>query len=355
MSNRILAAFLLVLLIMSLPIPSALAQGRRNRADSITPPDSTDPFNGPNGNGFGIAQISGTVRTYDGRSVNDANVVARNVERPSVFTTARTDSSGRYVLRNLQPGNYEVTVSTGLEQASQRVDVGRGDSDLDFRLSNRTATSNGPGGSTVSLSQISVPPKARSLLEKATQLMVRGKLDQSLEKVNAALTIYPKFAEALTLRGIINERTGKASEALNDYRQAIQHDANYALAYLAQASLLNSMGQFKESGPILERFDQLAPNHWQTAFEMARSCLGRGDLQAAMSNVTRASQLHGGAQKDLPEMHLLRGYILIGLSDLSKAAEEMQAFLAREPNGPAADAARQVLAKMTSSTVAASR
>ena len=42
------------------------------------------------------------------------------------------------------------------------------------------------------------PAKARGLYEKKTEKMLHGKLDESRNKANAALAIYPKFPEALT-------------------------------------------------------------------------------------------------------------------------------------------------------------
>lgn len=357
MSKRRLAASLLVLLFAILPLRLAQAQGGRANAQrgmGSSSLDPDDPFDGPSAAGGG--QISGTVRTFDGHGVAGASIEARNLERGSVFLTARSDSKGRFTMRGLQRGSYEVTVTSGLEQASERVTVSSsGDFVVDFRLSQQADAASNSGNSSVSVPQFQVPGKARSLYEKASQLLSHGKTDQSLDKVNAAITAYPRFSEALTLRGMIEERTGKADEALNDYRKAIEFDANYALAYIAQASLLNSTGHFTEAVPILGQVSRLAPNLWQVPFEMSRSCLGRGDLQGAMHNIDHASQLRGGPKNDLPAMHLLRGYVYVGLSNLQKATEEIQTFLAHQPTGPAADTARRVLQEARGSTISASR
>ena len=352
MSKHTLATLFLVLFFTILSCLPALAQGGRangQRGMGNSPLDPGSPFDGPSVAGGG--QISGTVRTFDGHGVADATIVARDLERTSVFITTRSDASGRYAMHGVQAGSYDLTVTSGLEQASERVTVsGSGSSIADFRLPDRAASS-----SSISFLQYKVPGKARSLYEKASQLFLHGKTDQSLEKVNAAITIYPKFSEALTLRGIIEERMGKTTEALNDYRKAVEYDANYALAYIAQGSVLNSTGHFTEAMQILGQASRITPNLWQIPFEMSRSCLGRGDFKGAMSNIERASELHGGPQKDIPAMHLLRGYVYLSLSNLQKATEEIQAFLARQPSGPMADSARRVLEEARGSTVSASR
>jgi hypothetical protein len=357
MSKRGMAASLLILLFTILPLRLAYAQGGRANAQrgmGSSSLDPDDPFDGPSAAGGG--QISGTVRSFDGHGVADATIVASDLGHASVFVTARSDSNGRFTMRGLQRGNYDLNATSGLEQASERVNVsGSGDSTVEFHLSKQADAASNPKSASVSLPQYQVPGKARSLYEKASQLLAHGKTDQSLDKVNAAITAYPRFSEALTLRGIIEERTGKTNEALNDYRNAIEYDANYALAYIVQASLLNSTRHFTEAVPILGQVSRLAPNLWQVPFEMSRSCLGRGDLNGAMSNIDRASQLHGGPQNDLPVMHLLRGYAYAGLSNLEKATEEIHAYLAHQPTGPAADAARRVLEEVRGSTISASR
>ena len=41
--------------------------------------------------------------------------------------------------------------------------------------------------------------------------MSHGKIDEARNKVNAALAICPKFPEALTLRGMLEEDAGKSN------------------------------------------------------------------------------------------------------------------------------------------------
>jgi tetratricopeptide (TPR) repeat protein len=207
----------------------------------------------------------------------------------------------------------------------------------------------------VSFAQYQVPAKARSLFEKASDLMEKGKTAQALEKVNAALASFPKFAEALTLRGVLEERTNKVEAAIEDYRLAIQADPHYPLAYITMASALNSAGRFDESLPFLTEVERFAPNLWQASYESARCSLGRNDYKGALRSVDRAAELRGNAKGDMPELHLVRGYALIGLSDNSKASTEIQAFLASRPTGRNAEMAKAMLSKLQESTAVGSR
>lgn len=353
---RWVAAFLSMVLGALLMVAPAIAQSRTDHRQN--PPDfSSGPFDDPSAGGFGSGRITGTVRTLDGHVVSNANIQARGVGRTSAFLSARSDSNGSFALYNISPGTYEVTASAGNDEAHEQVEINSisSDASIDFRLRNKAEGSVPGSGSTVSISQLSVPTKARALYEKALQSKAHAKPDDALSKVNAALAICPKFPEALTLRGMLEEDAGKRDEAVADFRQAIQHDGNYVRAYLALASLYNSTGRFNESSLILGRAEPLAPNAWQMYFELARANIGKGKYAEALRNIDRSSELQGGPQKEVPELHLIRGYALIGLTEISRATQEFEMFLARQPHGELADSTRKVLDQLHATTLDASK
>jgi len=355
LSRRMPASLMLVLgsSLTLIPIRPALAQARPDLQTGMH--SLSDPFSEP-GVGLGNGRISGMVRTVDGHAVPDADIVLHDITHSSTFTTTHADPNGSFVFSGLAPGNYDVTASAGVQQANQRVQVPQiGEATVDFRLPNRESAGSGSASrATVSFAHYRVPAKA-SLYEKAAQLMARGKVDQAFEKANEALSVFPKFPEALTLRGIINEKANKAGEALQDYQLAVQCDAGFPLAYLAMASALNSLGRFSDAMLVLGQVDRIAPDRWEISYEFARASIGKYDFEGALRNIERASQLHGGPQNDSAAIHLVRGYALLGLSNLSKASNEIHAFLAKQPSGRASDAAREVLSRMQSTTTTASR
>ena len=152
---------------------------------------------------------------------------------------------------------------------------------------------------------------------------------------------------------MLQANAGKPTEAAADLQQAIQYDANYATAYLALAAVFNSSGRFRESLPVLGQAERLNPNLWQIYFELARADIGTGKFAEALRNIDRSSELQGGPQKEAPEVHLVRGYALIGLNEMPRASHELETFLAREPHGEVADHARVMLDKLRATTVTA--
>lgn len=345
-----------VSLFVALSLVSVFARAQQDRP---VPPSSQIDTSDPVGLSFNSGRVTGTVRTTDGHPVSGASIELRDVGRDSELFSARSESNGSFALYNIPTGTYELDITSGSNDASERIDVGPASSNesLNIRLPDASSPSASKAGSdsTVSLSQYVIPAKARSLYKKAAQSMNRGKLDDSLNQVNAALSICPKFAEALTLRGMLQQDTGHQAQAVTDLQQAIQDDPNYPFSYLALARLFNSIGRYQESLPILAKAEQLAPDAWQTYFELSRAEVEKGDFSSALHDVDHASQLQGGPAKELPELHLIRGYALIGANEIPAAVRELQTFLARQPQGRIADHAREVLNQLHATSATAER
>ncbi len=351
MFYRLIAASLLLFATL---LPSTAVAQSRSLSREGSPESSSDP----SAAGVGFGSITGSVRSFDGHGISNANIELRSIGRGVQFYTARSDSSGSFALYNIPPGDYEVTAWTGVDEAHDRVKISSfaDDASIDLRMRGKNDGEAAAGsGPTVSLSQIRVPAKARALYEKAARSMSRGKLDDAFNKVNAALAIFPNFPEALSLRGALEANAGKQNEAIADLRQAMQYDPNYALAYLTLASIYNSNAQFADALVVLDEAERLAPNAWQTYYELARAQAGAGKFADSLRNAERASELEGGPQKELPELHLVRANALIGLRDLPRARQELEAFLAHQPNGHLADEARTVLEQLRANSVTASR
>ncbi|HVJ06130.1 MAG TPA: carboxypeptidase regulatory-like domain-containing protein [Candidatus Saccharimonadales bacterium] len=353
-SNRmVVASLFLATVCMSV---SSDAQRRSDPQRDMHP--SSQPGDPSLAEGASLANISGTVRTMDGRVVQDARIELRDTARGNQTVTAHSDAGGSFALYNILPGDYEITASSGISESRERVriDSMAHASTVELRLPNKSpAEVRVNGGSTVSVSQYKIPGKARSLYVKAAQALAHGKLDQATEKVNEALAVCPKFAEALTLKGVLESDNGKHVEAIANFQQAIQYDSNYPLSYIALASEFNSAGRFDESLIILGQVERLTTAVWQTYFELARANIGKRQYATALQDTERASKLQGGAKKETPELHLIRGYALVGLTDVRRATQEIEMYLARQPTGQASDSARKMLDHLREETITASK
>jgi len=225
------------------------------------------------------------------------------------------------------------------------------ESGVDLRMRGTSEAAGTDSSSTVSVAEYEVLAKARSLYEKAAEAYLKGKKDEAQSRVDAALKAYPKYAQALTLRGLLKVDAGKKDEAIGDFTEAIQRDPHYVLSYLALASVYSSSGRFDDAMPLLNQAEKLAPNAWQTYFELARANVGKHQYRAALTNIDQSSRLIGGPEKEQPEFHLVRGYALIGLAEIPRAVAEFNAYLAKKPNGEIAERTRSVIARLQASTI----
>jgi tetratricopeptide (TPR) repeat protein len=168
-------------------------------------------------------------------------------------------------------------------------------------------------------------------------------MEDAQKHLQRALEIYPNYADALTMRAILELTDRNVAAAVSDTQKAIQSDGSYALAYTVMGSALNASGSFDEALRVLQRGQSLAPDAWQTYFEQGKAYLGKSDYQASIQQLDRAASL---AQDQFPMIHVLRARALMGLNQNGDAVAELEAYLAKEPNGGESAQARAMLEKV---------
>ena len=189
-----------------------------------------------------------------------------------------------------------------------------------------------------------VPEKAGKLYWKARQNFVSNHNDEAKKQVEKALQICPKFAEALTLRGLVAWRLRQGDRGQHDFEEAIQIDPHYGVPYLALGSLYNSESHFDDALRTLGQATAISPNVWQGYFEMAKASIGKGMYAKGLELAQKAESLGGSS---FAAIHLLKAYALIPQKLYTDARQELQAFLAHDPNGSDAQRAQQLLAKLS--------
>jgi Tfp pilus assembly protein PilF len=285
--------------------------------------------------------ISGTVITSDGKPLKDAHVELRDASG-SVVTSTYTNAGGSFEFSRVSSGFYEVVATSGLQQAQQRVDASHMPSPVELRLPVSSAPRDGNPANSVSVAEYKVPGKARDELKKAREASEKGKNDEAEKDVAKALEIYPKYADALTMRAILKMDSKDEDGAIADLQQAITDDENCALAYLVMGAALNLQSKFDDAIRALERGEALSPNSWQAYFEMGKSLVGKAQYQDALRQLDRAQSL---MPREYPPLHLVKAHAMLALSDYTDAMAELQQYLAKEPNGPNTQEAQKMLAQ----------
>jgi tetratricopeptide (TPR) repeat protein len=288
----------------------------------------------------GAATLDGTVvNALTNQPLQDTKVELRDAGNGTVVTSSFTNSAGAFDFGSVPQGIYRVVATRGVSQVEERVDVSNFRNTINLRMPMANQPEAGNTGNTVSVAQYRVPEKARGEFQKAQEASAKLNFDGARKHVERALELYPNFAGALTLRAVL-DLASNTPAAVADLQKAIQYDGNYALAYTVLGSALNMQEKFDEAMQTLQHGQSLAPDSWQTYFEIARSYIGKQDYASALRQLDRAQSL---VPAEYPTLLLVRAQAHLGLKQYQTAMQELQMFLQKEPNGPNSITAQKML------------
>ena len=340
MKGRLLAFFITI----SLPADLCLAQ-------VYDPNFSRMGTRNGSVNGAHVNNISGVVIGSDGVPVADARVELRNERTGTTVASGYTNSAGVFEFEGLPNAPYELVATHGLAEAHERLSLNDMAVSLKIRLSTGdAAASQADGKTTVSIAEYRVPQKARDAFHKAEIALSKNRHDEVNKQLGKALEIWPSYAPALTLRGVMSLDGANPKAAIDDFDKAIHADPSFALAYTAMAAALNQLDKFDDALRSADRAITLAPRSWQPYFEIAKAYVGKADYQHALQQLAKAQGLN---PKDYAPIHLVRAHAMLALKDYNTAMNELQIFLTLAPQDPNSTAARQTLEKVKAFTTAA--
>jgi tetratricopeptide (TPR) repeat protein len=301
---------------------------------------SPDPLDDTPGNRGFHSSIIGTVRDTNNQSLPGVLVELQDPASGRTVGSTYTNGNGGFELREVPRGRFEVIVRSGIYEARSRVEL-PGNNEVNLRIATASGDDNRAGSkSSVSLSQMKVPGNARKFFQKAMEAFRMSRLDDAFALVQKALGLYPDYAQALTLRGVMSMQRGDTRNAEPDLQKAVELDYSDDTGYVALASLYNAEGKFDNAVQVLDRGMSLHPHSWQALAEMARAQNGKHDYNGALKSLAKADSY---ASPTAAYLHLLRAQALVGIHNLPGAITEIQTYLAKEPTGTNADSARKML------------
>ncbi|HXA83775.1 MAG TPA: tetratricopeptide repeat protein [Candidatus Dormibacteraeota bacterium] len=283
--------------------------------------------------------VSGMVQDAQNNPLKDVHVELTDANG-AVVGSSYTDPSGRFEFSRLSSGTYTVVATSGLQQSLERVDTSNFSNTVNLRIQGASKPADGVEGNSISIAQYRVPAKAREAYRKAHEAVEKGKMDDGHKYLTKALELCPSYADALTLRGVLELNQRDPQAAIADLDKAIKADGNYAMAYMVMGSALNMESKFDEAIRSLQRGQSLAPNYWQGYFEMGKSYIGKADYPAALRQLERAESM---APADYPLISLLRAHALLAMKQFPEAMAALQAYLQKDPHGANSEQAHKML------------
>jgi hypothetical protein len=284
-----------------------------------------------------MGSVSGVVLGMDGRPVSKASMELRLMTTGGILASAQSAANGTFQFTNVPNGDFEVVANLGVDQAHERVHCTHADTTVTLRINAPVAESG--SGNTVSVKSLIAPEKARDDFRKAHQAFLKSKFADAWAFTQKALLAAPRYAEALTLRGILRINKSDTKGGEEDLQESLKSDPNYALAYFAMGAALNIDGKFDDAQRTLEQGLRIEPASWQGYFELGKSMVGKSDYRSALKYIVKAESFETG----YAPIHLVKAHALMGLKFYDEAATELERYIQADPSSPQAIQAKQSL------------
>lgn len=262
---------------------------------------------------------------------------------------------------NVAAGSYHVAVSgAGIES----VDSGRFDLDSrsrqDLSLTVKRAGEAGQNGTVppasplVGAADLNIPEGARKEFDKANQFVAKGSWQKAIERLNKAIAIYPRYAEAYNNLGVVYGRMGDRVQNFEALQKAVSLNDHFAPAYLNLARMAIVDRDLPRAESLLDKATAIDPTDPQILSLLAHVELLNHHYDQALAHCRRA---HAASRGPHAVVHYVAARIFEEENQPTDALEELQVFLAEEQSGPRADAVRKemTLLQQTSDAIQAVR
>jgi Flp pilus assembly protein TadD len=130
---------------------------------------------------------------------------------------------------------------------------------------------------------------ARVLL--ADLLADGGDLEGATDEMSRAIANAPKDPDLLTRRGALYARTGRVTDAEQDFLDATKHDPTYGPAYRYLGITRLRRGRIKEGISALQRARELAPDDAEATLHLGEAVAAQGQVEEALGILQRAAAL----------------------------------------------------------------
>ena len=250
---------------------------------------------------------------------------------------------------NVQAGSYNLRLSGGSVASAElgSIDVtSAGINEFDIRVErpNETARNfGGYGNAFVSTSDLGIPGRARKEFDKANELIGKRELEQAIQKLNKAISIYPAYAGAYNNLGVLYAWRGDQVRERESLEHAIRLNDHFALAYLNLGRLNIAARDFPAAEAVLDKASTFDPTDSMALILLTWAEFQQGHFDEAIAT-TRKAHLLGNAHAFA---HRVAARAFEKQLNREGAIAELQLFLKEQAPGPAAEDARRELERVT--------
>ena len=204
------------------------------------------------------------------------------------------------------------------------------------------------GASTVSVTTLQAPKKAKKSFERAQKELRKHKANYSVavRELEKAVVEYPEFAAAWNLLGRVHVARQDTPAARASFQKSVAADSEFTSPFLSLARLEAQQGRWEEAAKWSDALIELDAENTEARYFNAVANYSLGKLEAAEESALKVNEA------DVSERYPVTSFILGGIEarkgDISAAAANLERYLELQPEGALADQSRQLLAQWTS-------
>jgi tetratricopeptide (TPR) repeat protein len=302
-------------------------------------------------NNSDTCQLTVRVRTIQDREYNRPLQVELLSNGGTPISAAQTSGTGSADFMVMSGGIYRVQVSgQGVETTTADVRIPAGQQfymqTVNVKPSAPTNEQHEAQGSsaTISIAEMNVPDKARDELQKGMEAFSKGDMEKAQQRLDKAISIYPKYARAYATEGIIAIKSGDRVKAKALFSKAIEVDDTFVPGYLYLARLEFQDKNYRETESLLRKLMALNPSVPDAVALLASAEYMNKEYDKALADARRTHTLPNHEQ--FADVHLLAGKILEMENQAQAAIVEYQLFLKESPNSPQVPTVQKEVAQL---------
>ena len=200
----------------------------------------------------------------------------------------------------------------------------------------------------ISAAELNIPAKARREFDKGKELFDKGKIDEAGKHFTKATEIYPPYAAAFDMLGVMASHSSPA-EAKTFFQQAIAADKSYVPAAAHLAKVYVGEKAFADAEPLLTRTLAISPQATEALFLLAYVQAKLNKFEDAIRTTDRLHQLD---HRDLALVHFVAAECYTSLKRPEDAVAQYEMYLKEAPLGPSVDIAKKNISVLQAQSVA---
>ena len=292
------------------------------------------------------AQRSATVAGYvyceeKSHTPRNVQVELRGSDQAQLAGVVAADD-GAFRFDGLKQGAYTVSVNEpGFEPVSIKLDLsGASQKDLAICLKRIANTPDPPKSNTISTHELSMPAKARDLMESGKKKLYEDKNSRGgVADFQQAIALALGYYEAHYQLAMAYLSLGNASEAEKSFRKSIEVSGDkYGEAEVRLGTILLDQGNAAGGEKAIRRGLQLNPNFWLGHYELGRALLNAKHIREAQDSAEQARLLAPGTAI----VYRLLANIHLQGKNYAALLQDIEAYLTLDPDSPAGHRAKEL-------------